>query len=506
MTNATHILGNWFRVLGLQGVAFLFAATTIALAASVVPPAVFGEYTLLLSTMQITAGVGFSWLNQSIFRFAREEFNTSGSVWSTLGTALSMQAALLVAVAPLAWLAATLYGERFGLSLGMLPWLLAGLTMAIIVEAFSFACQAANRFSGYGAGQVLTKFGPLAVVLVFTVGFPASTQMLLLGTIGGWLLSATYQLLRLPPRRRASLFDQATLRRLVAYGWKLPLATASGIIVSWLGIWAIRYFLDVHAAGIYAWAFSLYSLGVGLLMAFSAVIAPRMTDLRLYGSTENIERMLRFAVSASALLATLMPLALVLVTLAGTTIWPIAYADAELPLLLLLSSFPGQLLTYIISPLLMAYQQAVGRVVTINMAAAAANVAANLLLVPAFGLAGAALAASLTIWLMALPLILLIWQIGCGHANAAELAKVAATGLGSIVCALAVVLAPPALAPVIGLVLLGTGLFLGRQLHWFHHLRWLAPHLGSLPLPLRRPAVALLGWFATSVPSGAAHP
>lgn len=494
-----QLLWQWLQVLGLQGVAFAIAAATVALTANIVPPAVYGEYTLLLSVLQITSGLVFSWLNQSIFRFAREEFNATGSVWQTLNTALMFQCGLVMVLSILVWCLFIYRGEALGIHPFMLAILVAGLFPIVLTEAFSFACQASNRFSGYGAGQVLIKLGPFLAVLFFMSGHQATSAYLLFGALAGWMLSSAYLVCRLPAIAPKTVgFNFAILKQLIAYGWKLPFATISGIVVTWMGVWAIRYFQDIPSAGLYAWSTSLYSLIVGALMAYSAVIAPRMTDMRLSGSSANIAQTLRFAAAAALLAAALLPLALLLVRLAGLTIWPTQYAAAEIPFLVLIGALPAQVLSYTISPLLMAYQHAVGRVVAINIMAAGVNIIGNLVLIPFFGLLGAALAASLAVWSMALPLLWLSWRIASSDVSPSDLGRIAIGGLFAIGCSLAAALSPPIAGLAICFCALLTGLLLARYQQWFAPLLWLLPQLATLPNAVRRPLSNMIGWCAAS--------
>ena len=69
-------LAQWLRLLAFQGAGLAMSAGTVALAAVVLPPAVYGQYGLMLSMVQIASGVGLLWLQSG---------HRAGSGWLTGG-------------------------------------------------------------------------------------------------------------------------------------------------------------------------------------------------------------------------------------------------------------------------------------------------------------------------------------------------------------------------------------------------------------------------------------
>lgn len=483
----SSILRNWQRIVGLQGIAAVAAVITAGLAAASIPPATFGAYGLMLSVVQIAYGVGFAWLNHALFRFAREEYGARGTVTGTLWPVLGGHALLLVGAAAGAILLATPLSAWLTLPGSALGWCLAGLAALVVFEALTYAAQAGGHFRGYGLGQVMTKAGPLIAVLLFVWLPTAGAITLFAGALGGWLaaLALTAPAVRWTPARPAAMGP------LLSYGWRLPFGTAAGVLATWLGVWFVRGHLGVADAGLYAWANTLFGLVAAVLLPLSAVLAPGMVDLRLSGNGDAIALQIRRTLAVALLAGAMLPLGLAVLRLIGGAV-PEAYAPAVPLLVILCGAAPAQLLAYALNPLLMAHEHLVGRGVAANIAIAGLIAAGNAVLVPLAGMAGAALATLLALWIAAL-----IW-IGVAHTLVP-----AARGLWHSWVSLAV----PAIAATIAVALLpwpaalplGAGatallLLAGRRLRWFDGVEGLCAHLPRQAASLGRGLI----WCARS--------
>ncbi len=383
----------WMRLAGLQVVAGGFSLVASILAAVAVPPAVFGAYSLMLSAVQMTYGVCFSWLNHVLLRFGREEFSLNGSVGAVLVPAMVGHGCVLIVVTALFFVAFGVQPAWLSSDPGARYWFAVGLGGLVIFEALAYATQASGRFQIYGISQVATKAGPLFAVCCYPWVPGSGASFLLSGAIVGWLLAAAISGLSVTwktERYRA-------IGSMLAYGWRLPFASAAGVLSNWLGVWFVGTYLGIYQAGIFAWANALFGLATSLLVTLSAVLAPIMVDVRRSGDVEAIHRHVRATLSVALLMCAVAPIGFLTLRLCGLVV-PETHVDAMPLLVVLCGALPAQLVCYAINPLLMAHERLVGKIVAGNVAIAIVMTAANAVMVPHLGMLGAALATSIAFW------------------------------------------------------------------------------------------------------------
>jgi O-antigen/teichoic acid export membrane protein len=415
MNRATPLIVTWVQLMGFQALGLLMSVSTIALAAVAVPPAVWGTYGLLLSIVQVGYAVGLGWIGQSILRIGREEYAREGHIKATLSSAAPLALAFLAAIVAILWLAAPLASGFVALPYGTPLLIVAALASFTLFQMTSYAAQATGRLDGYTTGQLLYRLGPLLAVGAAWSGLGADPAHLLAGALGGWLVAgiATRRATRDSRIGIASISGEV-VQSIWGYGRLLPIASTAAILVAWMDIWFIRAFIDAEAAGTYWWAYSVLTLGGAILIPLSAALAPRMIDLRLAESRAEIASR-RELIVAGCLLAAV-------VAIAGSAplkalsdlLLPVRYQPAGPLLAMLAASLPAQMAAYGASPLVLAFETMLPRVVALHVGAAALKSLANILLIPVMGVAGAALATGITIWAWALCLTAMI---PAGRAN-----------------------------------------------------------------------------------------
>jgi O-antigen/teichoic acid export membrane protein len=387
------LTGAWFGILGMQAIAGIFSLATAALASLLVPPPVFGSFSLMMSIVQVTYGVGFAWLNHALFRYAREEHGARGTVAGVLFPVLMGHMLLLAGAAYLLAKVANPLAYWLDLPVSILKWCIVGVAALACFEALSYAAQAQGRFRGYGLGQVATKAGPLMVTLLFPWVAGGGSIVLFAGAVAGWLFAAT---LTAKAVNWAPARPYAT-SALISYGWRLPFGTASGVLATWIGVWFVRAHLGLAEAGLYAWANALFGLIAAFLIPLSAVIAPRMVDLRLGGDTVGLTQNIRLTLAVALLASALTPAALSFLHFVASAA-PDAYEAAIPVLVVLCGAAPAQFLSYVLNPLLMAHEDLVGRCVVANICVAASIAGGNVMMVPHLGMLGAAWATLIALW------------------------------------------------------------------------------------------------------------
>ncbi|HYM30272.1 MAG TPA: oligosaccharide flippase family protein [Candidatus Cybelea sp.] len=473
----------WARLLGLQIVGLAVAVATVAIAAIVVPPAVYGQYALVLSLLQVISPVTLSWISQSAVRFGREEYLLNGGIAATLGSVLAMQVPLfgLVCVAvwiAMPWLETWAAGARF-------DWIaftaLGGIAAA---ETLAYAAQAAGRFTGYGAGQLLVRAGLAGALVPIYFGVGADARLLLAGTAAGSIAAAAMTFVSIPRRSRAKLrFDPPLARRILAYGWKLPLGAASGILFAWIDIWFIRSLIDLDAAGVYAWAYNVFRMAAMVLMPLSTVLAPLMADLRLSGDRDRSARGLRAILAAFILASAMVPIGLVPLRWAAELIVPTNYHAAIAPAIMLGGTMSLQLFVLGVNPLVMAYERAVGGVVILNVAMLGLNAVGDLLLIPRLGILGAAAATASATWLSVLVMNRLAWRFSQldRELERSTTRLVAAVGAADLMAAFAIAEVQSVYWPWVLAAAAALSFFALRRAGYLRGLGALSPQLAALP-------------------------
>jgi O-antigen/teichoic acid export membrane protein len=405
----TSILASWLGMLGYQAAGFVLSIGTIGVAAVAVPPAAWGEYGMLLSIVQFGYAIGLSWLSQCVLRIGRQEFAESGHISVTLSTCVALAVACFAGVAVLVWLVAPLASGLVRLQAGSLLLVVVALAAFAMFEMTSYAAQATGRFDGYKSGQLVYRAGPLAMVALIWFGVAAEPVYLLGGAAAGWLVAAiTTRRATRESRIAVASVTQASVRRIVRYGRLLPIASAASMVFVWMDVWFLGAMFGSDAAGTYWLAFNVLMIGGAILMPLSAAIAPRMIDLRLADDRSAIELRRRIIIGlglagAIVVVAGSGPLGMV----AGWVL-PERYSGAGPLVVLLAASLPAQLMASVASPLVLAYEGNVARVAAVHVANATLKALANLALIPAMGMSGAALATGLVMWFWAVAMVAFI--------------------------------------------------------------------------------------------------
>jgi hypothetical protein len=224
------------------------------------------------------------------------------------------------------------------------------------------------------------------------------------------------------------------------------------------------------------------------LTPLSALLAPGMVDLRLAGDPARLRAAVARAVAVGLFVAMLGVPALFALRLVATVALPPAYAGAQPLLVLLCAALPAQLLSYLLSPLLMADETLVGALTRANVATALFLAGGIWIVLPVAGAIGAAAVSGVAVWALATYGLVLASRLGGGDRVA--LRRWTWLGLVLAIVVPAVALAPPALA--LAAAMCGGALVLiARRGGWFRALAEL-----SIFLPRHRAVERILGWCA----------
>ena len=489
------MLRTYFSLVGLQGVAAALTFVFLVAVVAFVPAGVFGEFSLALSVAQIVGAIALAWTNAALLRFGREEMGEHGIIGATLGSRLLIHLVLLAITLPVLVLVWPYLERRIGVPSGSLVLIIAAILLISLYDIGSYAAQAAERFAAFGIGPVLLRLAQVLVLGLFALGVAAEWRILMGATIVGYglgLFVAWRQIPRAVLRRIRP--DRRQTSRILRYSWAIPFGSAGGVLVVWMDLWFIRHFLDVEAVGVYAWAYNVTLFASALFIPLSAILAPKLIDLRVREDNEAILRYGHVAMSlfAAAIVAT--PLAIGAAIALFAVIDFGSYAPALAPAMILLGATLFQLMSYLVNPVMTAHENLVTKGVAINLFVAAINAVGNWILIPRIGVTGPAISTAVAFGAGAL-LTLELARRATAARGAFNMPLVFAGGTGAVVVAAALVEVDVALALPAAVVISVLVALLGRRLNVFRGLGTLAPMLGGGPPLLSRPTLRLIAWL-----------
>jgi O-antigen/teichoic acid export membrane protein len=187
--------------------------------------------------------------------------------------------------------------------------------------------------------------------------------------------------------RLRSKVNLAVVQPIFRRSWRLVVSALLGLVIYNSGLILLRFFRDTATVGFFAAAYTFVTFMLNLGGAYNQTLLPTLTrDAEGSASVYGTAMVHSFAVSLPvAIGGTLVAAPLIDSVFGG------GYASAVLPLQVLLWAVPFALLREVATAGLMA-RSGEKAVLTFTTLTAIASVALNLLLIPRFGLAGAAVA------------------------------------------------------------------------------------------------------------------
>ncbi len=244
-------------------------------------------------------------------------------------------------------------------------------------------------------GRLLTEVAMVGVVLAL-VRRPEDLALVPIAHIAGEGLGALL-LLRLLPRaigRLRVVLAPQKVRALLRASWPLIVHAMLGLAIFNSDFIFLRIFRDSASVGIYAAAYTLISFFLNLGATYTMTLLPVLTRVR----DDRPAVTALYDGALAQVLAGAIPVAVGGFLVAPRVIdlvFGAAYLEAALPLQILLWSIPVALIRNVSQGALIAYQRQDQLMLTATWAAGT-NVALNILLIPSWGLAGAAAATLLT--------------------------------------------------------------------------------------------------------------
>lgn len=369
--------------------AAMFALLAVAVFTRLVPPETYGVYTLVMSTAIGIFAVAYQWLRASVLRFVPGK---NGMPRATLEAALAGYLVVSIALTLIVAIAVAIGLVSID---GAILALAVAITLLYAAMEIVLACWQAKKKPVIYAVLTLGRAGGVLVISagLALAGFGA------VGLLAGALLANALPLLvarlffaaRLPELH----FDRTHLRTIASFGLPLGLVGIGGTIIGLSDRYLIAWLIGVDAAGAYAAPYDLAqrSLSVLMLSAFLAY-SPHVFGSWADDEHDKCHEAIRAQLSLS--LAFSLPVAIVMAA-ASPLVSSILFGEAfhesaasVLPWIVLASLLQG-IQSYYISYGFTLPKRA-GTNAAIVIGGALLNLPLNLLLIPPFGIVGAAIA------------------------------------------------------------------------------------------------------------------
>ncbi|MEZ5824005.1 MAG: oligosaccharide flippase family protein [Geminicoccaceae bacterium] len=365
------------------------ALLSVSVFTRLVPPDVYGVYTLVMSTAIAIFAIAYQWLRASVLRFVP---GNNGTPKATLQAALAgylLVSLLLMIVAGLATLAGLfpVAGPVIGLGLAVT---LAYAAMEIVLASW----QARKRPRIYAILTLSRAAGTLLLGAVLTVsGFGAEGLLagILIANVAPIAAVRLFAGTHLPELR----FDRSRLRKIAAFGLPLGLVGIGGTIIALSDRYLLAHLIGFDAAGAYSAPYDLAQRSLSVLM-LSAFLAYSPHVFGSYGEGKLGECREAISSQLTLSLAFALPMAMVMAG-AAPLIASILFgeefrasATEVLPWIALSSLLQG-IQSYHVSYGFTLPKRA-GINASIVAGGALLNLPLNFLLIPPLGIVGAAIA------------------------------------------------------------------------------------------------------------------
>ena len=386
-----------------------------AILARLLGPASLGLYAIGMALLQMFEGVARLGMSNGVIRLGTRYRRTAPAalkqvltvaVTLTGGCGLLMAGALWV-LAP--WIASEIFGQ--GSLAVVIRWFAAAVPLVAMLRVVAAATRVTLRTQySVWASEIVPGIANLLLLAVFWLAGEA-----ILGAIAARVLSfgvaaaiALFLLVHLfPGSLSVRQYNRRTARQLLSFS--VPTALASILSSLFLSDrLLIGVFLTPADVGVYQVAAQTSLVLASLLAGVNAIFVPMAADLHHRGERQRLESLFRISTRWGLHAAT--PLFLVMITFSPEildTLYGAEYRGAAVSLVILSC---GQLVNVATG--------AVGSVLTmsghpkrwlaITVAAVAANLGLNLILIPRAGIAGAAMATSLASLLL---FSAALWQV-----------------------------------------------------------------------------------------------
>lgn len=377
------LVGDFAGVTGARIATLVLGLLTVVLTARILTPegyAVIAYLTLGGTLIMFVAG---GWSGAAVMRYGREELDRTASMCHTAWARAALTLPILVPISaalPVLKLTGVLPQEfewtYLWLTVALGCFFVAGEQIQVVLDAagrmrLSAAAAAARQallVAGLAVIAISGVGGSTLTVAWLTVGVAALLMLILSLALRGLALW--------PPR-----LDRAQLRRIFVFSAPLIAFAASQYGMRSVDIVVLRAYGTAADVGVYAIAYQSYTMLQTLAVTVTIVLVPLFVSLREAGQEELVaryfERLFPQGIFVSSVLGGLLA---PIVVIAVPIVFGVDFGDAGRPLALLVAALVLFGIASLLAPILMLYERT-RETSGINVAALALNVVLDIVLV-----------------------------------------------------------------------------------------------------------------------------
>lgn len=409
VTHGTHgyvkgEVGNLAWLFVAKGLRLPLGLMLSAMLARVLQPEGLGVWAMVLAGGTLLHSVLLNWTQIITQRFGRLEWLRDGHVdatwaarWPLLGIGF-LAAIALVAVAPAAW-PQRLFGLQ-GVVVWMLLPVLAGLWLMAECQGLQ---QVTGSFARLSMTPVTMDIGLLLVVTTVwlfmrVIGWEPPLIPILMLFVGvsviGWSVATISEWRRLHLRWRRP--DGLQVRGYAVFAWPLIPGFLIGYISDWGDQLLIRYFFAEREVGLFQAAYQYLLLLIGFAAPLGTVLLPRLAG-GVLGDEGAVNRYVE-RLAPLIVFLWLPPIMLIVAIMPEVFAWLFGtqFAESNQIFRVLLVAVPGAVFTHVYA-VPFAVQGRLGRsTVVFGGLMSVANVGLSLVLLPQYGVLGAAIASAVS--------------------------------------------------------------------------------------------------------------
>lgn len=369
----------------------------MSLMTRVLTPADVAQWSMVVAAASLMSSFLFSWMSDAYVRFGREEWVQCGTDITTKASLLPMVtvawavALVIIFLDPVGWLEKVYHLNSSWHGLVFVSLL--GLFCMVLTRA---RFQLKNKMMGLALLPVIVSFCLVLYLLLIhhSRGFDAHVVIsrVIEITAGIWTVASLFALgLRSLPSISLVMENKKKSSRIITYAWPL----IPGMALTYMSVWGDRVILqwmteDASSVGLLHIADIVFNALLGIAIPVSTILAPSLIEKNI--DNKGAGREFLSEVLPSAAVVWLLFILWVLVFLPSVFLALVGdrFAGSLLPLSIMTIGIPGSFIAAACSPLYSVQQRLKHSIIYYNGIDNVLHIIALFLLIPHFGMIGAA--------------------------------------------------------------------------------------------------------------------
>lgn len=393
---------NYSAIMLAQFISMPLSIFYISILTRTLGPEKFGNLTIFIATAQLFFCIFTNWTKDSIIRFGSEVFTKEKDFGEVIGSQLIINFSSLLLALPLLFLLKDYLQEVLQLGGNSFLWVSIYLTVYIFSDLTIKFLQARHLLRSY-AVALLSRHITLIIMLGLMLGvlkyLPSVPNIIIIESVSYLLIFGIFSTVAFSYRRffLNVSYSRKKIIEILNYSWPVMIMVFLGYIMLWADTWMIKYFLTLKTVGEYEAANRLIQMILNIIMPLSIVGFPIMVSLRSIGSNSIINI---FATKIVAQLCFLWSFIMLILIISSKGMIYLIFGEDFIPSVtvfqVLLIGVSFQILPVLYTTILQAYDRT-KRMALIAAISVIVNIFLDVILIPRYGIAGAAISKACTL-------------------------------------------------------------------------------------------------------------